>query len=174
MCRVHGQSVGPYVGKYDRGPNIASTARARHKRQCRHNHLVNGTDDAGQHGQTKRGDPVAHVALVSSALSVSGGTLRAYADGEVLRGHVIDPRSGVPVKAARLAWVIHASAAASDALATALLVDGPLLRSVDSARRGFLKDPDAPVRRWPANPCAPHTAHVLGPAAPFSLVPSPT
>lgn len=98
------------------------------------------------------GEEVAQVELVDSALSVSGGSMRGFDDGETLRGHVIDPCTGVPVEAARLAWVTHPSAAASDALATALLVEGPMLPVVEGAAGGFLQDAGSPVRTWPTRP----------------------
>ncbi len=92
------------------------------------------------------------IELAEGALSVSGGALRAYDDAGTARGHVLDVRSGVPVEADRLAWVRHASAAASDALATALLVEGPVLDEVDGASGGYLPAADADVRPWPTSP----------------------
>jgi thiamine biosynthesis lipoprotein len=95
---------------------------------------------------------IAHLELVQEALSVSGGSLRAFQDGDVLRGAVLDPATGVPLPAARLAWVRHPSASASDALATALLVRGPDLPPVDGARGAWLAAPDAVAVPWPAHP----------------------
>ena len=89
--------------------------------------------------------------LVQQALSVSGGAMRPFQDDQTLRGHVLDPRSGVPVDAARLAWVTHASAAASDSLATALLVEGPVLPAIEGAYGGFQLDASTPVSTWPAS-----------------------
>jgi thiamine biosynthesis lipoprotein len=98
------------------------------------------------------GGEVAQIDLVAQALSVSGGsTMRAFKDGEALRGHVLDPQTGVPVDAARLAWVVHASAAASDSLATALLVGGPALPAIEGAHGGFQLDGSTPMRTWPAS-----------------------
>ena len=58
----------------------------------------------------------------------------------------------MPVEAGRLAWVRHASAAASDALATALLVEGPVLDEVEGATGGYMPQADASVRSWPTSP----------------------
>lgn len=98
------------------------------------------------------GEVVATVALTRGALSVSGGALRGFDDDGVLRGHVIDPRDGVPVPAGRLAWVRHPSAAASDALATALLVDGPDLDGVSDAEGAWMASADEAPRSWPSAP----------------------
>lgn len=59
-------------------------------------------------------------------LSVSAPHGKAFvsADGRVL-GHVLDPRTGRPAEAARLAAVLCSSATDGDALSTALLVAGP-------------------------------------------------
>ncbi len=98
------------------------------------------------------GEQVSEVLLAHGALSVSGGALRAHRDGTVLRGHVLDPFSGVPVEAARLAWVQHDSAAASDALATALLVAGPSLLAVPGAAGAFVASAGQPLSDWPPSP----------------------
>lgn len=92
------------------------------------------------------------IVLVDDALSVSSGSLRAFDDAGVARGHVIDPETGVPVAAHRLAWARHRSAAGSDALATALLVRGPALAPVGGATGAFLGDANAGVAEWPAQP----------------------
>ena len=111
--------------------------------------LAAGSTGAGKVGE---GEEVSEVHLARGALSVSGGALRAHRDGTVLRGHVLDPRSGVPVEAARLAWVQHESAAASDALATALLVAGPSLPAVPGATGGFVASAEEPLSNWPLSP----------------------
>jgi thiamine biosynthesis lipoprotein ApbE len=64
---------------------------------------------------------------------------------------VLDPATGVPVAATRLAWVRHASAAAADALSTALLVRGPTLPAVDGAAGVFLADADSAPVAWPTD-----------------------
>lgn len=69
-------------------------------------------------------DHVAVVPLRNAALSVSAVHGKAFeADGQ-LQGHVLDPRTGLPVPGAQLAAVATASATDSDALSTALLVLG--------------------------------------------------
>ena len=96
------------------------------------------------------GRAVTSVHLADEALSVSGGSFHAFVDGDVERGHVVDPTSGVPVEAGRLAWVRHAQAAGADALSTALLVRGRVLPGIGGARGGWVDDPaDRPVD-WPA------------------------
>ena len=86
--------------------------------------------------------------LVRQALSVSGGSLRGFDDGGVLRGHVIDATSGTPVPAGRLAWVLHDDPATSDALATALLVARDDLAPVDGAHGGWVDAADAELHTW--------------------------
>lgn len=95
------------------------------------------------------GRTVAQVALVHAALSVSSAGNSSFEDGDVARGHVIDPQSGVPVAAGGLAWVLHASASAADALSTALLVRGRGLPAVSGATGAFMADPDAEPTLWP-------------------------
>jgi thiamine biosynthesis lipoprotein len=70
------------------------------------------------------GKILAIVPLKDEALSVSAVWGKAFeADGRVY-GHVIDPRKGEPVEGAVLAAVVLPSATESDALSTALLVEG--------------------------------------------------
>jgi thiamine biosynthesis lipoprotein len=95
--------------------------------------------------------PVAELLLSDGALSVSGGTRALWVDEDIGRGHVLDPATGVPVAATRLAWVRHASAAAADALSTALLVRGPTLPAVDGAAGVFLADADSAPVAWPTD-----------------------
>lgn len=68
--------------------------------------------------------PLAVVDLAGAALSVSAVTGRAFTEDGVAYGHVLDPRSGRPVRGALLAAVVAPSALATDALSTALLVLG--------------------------------------------------
>lgn len=64
------------------------------------------------------------IPLQDEALSVSAVWGKAFeADGHVF-GHVIDPRSGRPVRGATMAAVTSTSATAADALSTSLLVLG--------------------------------------------------
>ncbi len=75
-------------------------------------------------GAASEAEVLAVVALEDEALSVSAGWGKAFeVDGQTY-GHVLDPRAGRPVDGAVLAAVTLPSAAASDALATALLVLG--------------------------------------------------
>jgi len=70
-------------------------------------------------------EPLAVVELVDAALSVSAVTGKGFtADGR-FHGHVMDPRRGEPVSRAWMAGVVLSSATESDALSTALLVEGP-------------------------------------------------
>jgi thiamine biosynthesis lipoprotein len=66
----------------------------------------------------------AKIDLRDETLSVSGVHGKAFREGARLYGHVIDPRTGEPVAKALLAAVALPSATDSDALSTALLVDG--------------------------------------------------
>lgn len=69
--------------------------------------------------------PIGVVELIDEAMSVSAVSGRYIErDGEVL-GHVLDPRSGRPVRSADLAVVVVPSGADADALSTGLLVLGP-------------------------------------------------
>ena len=72
--------------------------------------------------------PLRIVDLHDESLSVSGIGGKSFidADGNE-QGHVIDPRTGRPTQAARVAAVICESATESDALATVLLTEGSAL-----------------------------------------------
>jgi thiamine biosynthesis lipoprotein len=95
--------------------------------------------------------PVAELLLAHEALSVSGGNRASWVDEGVGRGNVLDPATGVPVPAGRLAWARHASAAVADALSTALLVRGPALPAADGAAGVFLEHAAAPPVAWPVD-----------------------
>ncbi len=69
-------------------------------------------------------EPAAVVALRDEACSVSAPGGKAFRVGNQSFGHVIDPRTGHPVKSAQLAAVVHNSATSCDALATGMLVLG--------------------------------------------------
>ena len=74
--------------------------------------------------------PLRIVDLADESLSVSGIGGKSFVDAEgTEQGHVIDPRTGRPTQAARVAAVICQSATESDALATALLTNGPAMLS---------------------------------------------
>ena len=68
---------------------------------------------------------LAVVPLRDESLSVSAVWGRSFQSGDRRFGHVIDPRTGQPVQAALLAALVLPSATESDALSTALLLDGP-------------------------------------------------
>jgi thiamine biosynthesis lipoprotein len=95
------------------------------------------------------GRTLTRVVLHDGALSVSGGRPSGFQDGSVVRGDHFDPGTGLPLPAARLAWVTHASAAAADALSTALLVRGATLHAVDGAAGAVYEDADAAPVAWP-------------------------
>lgn len=65
------------------------------------------------------------VALEDESLAVSAVSGRFFRNAGRVYGHVIDPRTGCPVRGADLAVVASPSAADADALSTALLVLGP-------------------------------------------------
>ena len=68
--------------------------------------------------------PLHIVDLENESLSVSGIGGKSFIDEKgIEQGHVIDPRTGRPTQAARVAAVICHSATESDAWATALLVE---------------------------------------------------
>jgi thiamine biosynthesis lipoprotein len=87
-------------------------------------------------------------------LSVSAPHGKAFtdADGRAL-GHVLDPRTGRPAEAARLAAVVCSSATEGDALSTALLVAGPDAFALVARRR-----PEASALVVSAD----GSAHILG------------
>jgi thiamine biosynthesis lipoprotein len=63
--------------------------------------------------------------LHDESLSVSAVWGKSFIEGGEELGHVLDPRTGEPVRRARRAAVVGPEAAVSDALSTALLVLGP-------------------------------------------------
>ena len=85
--------------------------------------------------------------LRDGAVSVSApyGRTAKRADGGIV-GHVIDPRSGMPASAFVCAAVVHASARASDAWSTALLVSGKLPASARG--RGWIAADEGGTARW--------------------------
>jgi thiamine biosynthesis lipoprotein len=70
------------------------------------------------------GERVGSVTLADTSLSVSAPHGKAFEAGGTLYGHVMDPRTGEPVRGAALAAVSLPSATETDALSTALLVLG--------------------------------------------------
>lgn len=74
---------------------------------------------------TRSQEALALVTLHETALSVSAVHGKYFEEGEERYGHVLDPRTGRPVRGALLAALTCGSATESDALSTALLVAGP-------------------------------------------------
>jgi thiamine biosynthesis lipoprotein len=70
------------------------------------------------------GERIGSVTLKDTSLSVSAPHGKAFEAGGALYGHVMDPRTGEPVRGAVLAAVSLPSATETDALSTALLVLG--------------------------------------------------
>ncbi len=104
-----------------------------------------------EHDPTGEDDVLAVITLEDEALSVSAVSGKSfYADG-VEYGHVLDARSGRPVEGAALAAVIGPSAIQTDALSTALLVEG--LTATESMAKHF------GVRTLTASPPSP-SGHV--------------
>lgn len=64
------------------------------------------------------------VDMKNESLSVSGVHGKSFKDGNVEIGHIIDPRTGLPIEGPRTAVVVGPSATCCDALSTALLVLG--------------------------------------------------
>jgi thiamine biosynthesis lipoprotein len=89
---------------------------------------------------------LAVVPLVDEALSVSAVWGRSFQEGDRTYGHVIDPRSGEPVRHSALSAVVLPSATETDALSTALLTLGPAglprLRSLRPAARALVAGGD--------------------------------
>jgi thiamine biosynthesis lipoprotein len=76
-------------------------------------------------GPADRAHGVRTLALAHASLSVTGNSERGIRAGGRRRGHVLDPRTGQPVERDAALVVIAPTAAAADALSTALFVLGP-------------------------------------------------
>lgn len=76
-------------------------------------------------GKPEGGSTLAVVELEDEALSVSAVWGKSFASQGRTFGHILDARTGRPSEKAELAAVVMNSAADSDALSTALLVEGP-------------------------------------------------
>ena len=73
-----------------------------------------------------RDRPVAELLLAGGSLATSGGSERTLALGAAdVVGHILDPRSGVPVARQSSVAVWHPNAFTADVLSTALYVMGP-------------------------------------------------
>jgi thiamine biosynthesis lipoprotein len=100
-------------------------------------------EDDGSQGQGFAASPKAKpvprtIELHDESLSVSAVWGRSFRDGAEEFGHVLDPRTGVPVRRARCAAVIGPEALVSDALSTAMLVLGPEGRTlIESQAPGY-------------------------------------
>lgn len=86
----------------------------------------------------RRDQPVAEVLLSAGSLATSGGSERTLtlADGNRL-GHILDPRSGLPLVRPASVTVWHQDAFAADVLSTALYVMGPDAGLAWAAARDF-------------------------------------
>jgi thiamine biosynthesis lipoprotein len=101
----------------------------------------------------KPGRRLATLALVDRALGTSGSGTQFFVDRGRRIGHILDPRSGLPAEGVLSATVLAPTAAAADALATALCVLGP-----EALPR--LAPPDGPVAALVVLPG--HTAGTVG------------
>jgi len=73
----------------------------------------------------KEGSYMTIISLKNGTVSTSGDYERYYDKGGKRRGHIIDPRSGLPVERMQSVSVIAPTGVLSDALSTALFVLGP-------------------------------------------------
>ncbi len=100
-----------------------------------------GSQPDGSAWQVAIQDPVDANSLLSVAglrdasLSVSAIHGKFFTDADARYGHVIDPRTGQPVRNALLAAVVCPSATESDALSTALLIKGESFLDILAERR---------------------------------------
>ncbi|HAM73164.1 MAG TPA: FAD:protein FMN transferase [Verrucomicrobiales bacterium] len=79
-----------------------------------------------------------NVPLEETSLSVSAVWGKSFREGDEVFGHIIDPRSGMPVRHTRLAAVLLPSATESDALSTGLMTLGPEgAERIAASRPGF-------------------------------------
>lgn len=76
-------------------------------------------------GHDSQAGPSPTIELLDESLSVSAVWGKSFIEAGEELGHVLDPRTGEPVRRARSAAVVGPEAAVSDALSTALLVLGP-------------------------------------------------
>lgn len=91
------------------------------------------------------------VSLRNEALSVSEVSGKGFEAGGAFHGHVLDPRTGRPVRGGLMAVVVGPDATGADALSTALLVLGreagevPAFRDADYRWLVAVRGPDGPV-----------------------------
>ncbi|HUH13024.1 MAG TPA: FAD:protein FMN transferase [Longimicrobiales bacterium] len=95
-------------------------------------------------------EALAVVAMEDGAVATSGDYERFFVADGVRYAHIVDPRTGVPVRGTASVSVLAASALASDALSTALYVLGPAEGACLAAAQGvealWIRDP-GPARR---------------------------
>ena len=86
----------------------------------------------------RRGEPAAGLRLSAGSIATSGASERdlRLADGSRL-GHILDPRSGLPVTRTAAVAVWHRQAFVADVLSTALYVMGVEAGSAWAGARGF-------------------------------------
>jgi thiamine biosynthesis lipoprotein len=105
--------------------------------------LARGPDDA----------PLGVLTLAGQALSVSGSLGQWVEIGGRRYGHVLDPRSGLPLERRRQALVVAPSAALAEALSKALLIlgeaEGLALVAAQPGCQGLLADADGGVWETP-------------------------
>jgi FAD:protein FMN transferase len=93
------------------------------------------------------------ISLRDESLSVSAVWGRAFTEAGQSFGHVIDPRTGIPVRTHRLAAVALPSAMETDALATALLPGGANLvaelQAIRPQLRAWLLPETGAIRMFP-------------------------
>jgi thiamine biosynthesis lipoprotein len=90
------------------------------------------------------------ITLRDQALSISGNMRQTFAAGGQHYGHIIDPRTGEPLRRDLLACVIAPTAAQAEALSKALLILGEkkgifLLQHLPGVEGALI---DAKGRRW--------------------------
>jgi len=73
---------------------------------------------------SKGGAPLASTRIRDAALATSANTESVVRFGRLVRGHVMNPRSGYPADALRQVTVVARSGVEADALSTAMLVSG--------------------------------------------------
>ncbi len=77
------------------------------------------------------GEVVGSTTLRDQALATSANTVSVVHFGSVVRGHVMNPRTGWPAEGLRQVSVLARTATAADALSTAMLVAGTPLPGVE-------------------------------------------
>ena len=94
-----------------------------------------GPGPAGRGWKVTLPDTEDPVGLADRALSVSSSGAHRFASGTGIGSHIIDPRTGVPVRRPLTAAVLHEDGVVAEAISTALVVLGP--EGVELVRRSF-------------------------------------